>query len=108
MSVSMVYVYKSSKKMRTYLYMERKDDFSKVPGELMAVFGTPKFMMAFMPDKHPVLQKISREELVKSLNERGYLLRIDLESEEESWLNEERKLKGLPPLTHEQLEAFYH
>ena len=107
MAISMVYVYKSSKKLRTYLYIEHKDDFSKLPSGLLEAFGTPKFMMAFMPEKHPVLQKISREELLQALNERGYLLRMDLESEEESWINEERKLKGLPPLTHEELESFY-
>ena len=55
-----------------------------------------------------MLQKISREELLEALDTRGYLLRMDLESEEENLLNEERRLKGLPPLTREQLDAFYH
>ena len=108
MSERMVYVYKSSKKLRTYLYIERKDDFSKIPGAMLEAFGNPKFMMAFMPQKHKVLQKISREELLEALDTRGYLLRMDLESEEENILNEERRLKGLPPLTREQLDAFYH
>ncbi len=108
MSISMVYVYKSSKKLRTYLYIKEKDNFGSVPGALMDAFGNPKFMMAFMLEKHETIQKISKDELKKALENKGFLLRMDLESEEESWLNEERKLKGLPPLTKEQLDAFYH
>ena len=72
MSERMVYVYKSSKKLRTYLYIERKDDFSKIPGAMLEAFGNPKFMMAFMPQKHKVLQKISREELLEALDTRAY------------------------------------
>ena len=74
----------------------------------MDAFGNPKFMMAFMLEKHENIQKISKEELRNALESKGFLLRMDLESEEESWLNEERRLKGLPPLTKEQLDAFYH
>ena len=57
MSERMVYVYKSSKKLRTYLYIERKDDFSKIPGAMLEAFGNPKFMMAFMPQKHRCCRK---------------------------------------------------
>ena len=108
MTERMVYVYKSSKKLRTYLYIEEKDSFGKVPGALLDAFGKPKFMMALMLSKHAKLQKITHEELEKALSEKGYLLRMDLESEEESWLNEERRFRNLPPLTHEQIENFFH
>ena len=38
-------VYKSEKKAETYLYIERRDDFSRVPDALLSVFGEPKFVM---------------------------------------------------------------
>ena len=34
-------VYKSVRKDSTYLYVERRDDFSKVPEALLQTFGTP-------------------------------------------------------------------
>ncbi|MDD7022061.1 MAG: YcgL domain-containing protein [Aeromonadales bacterium] len=104
----LVYVYKSSRKLRTYLYLEERDNFSKLPGGLLDAFGAPKFVMVFSMAKHPRLPKITPEELERSLNERGYLLRIDLEDEEENLLNEERRLRGLPPLTREQIDGFFH
>ena len=34
-------VYKSSKKVQTYLYINKRDDFSDVPEALMKMFGRP-------------------------------------------------------------------
>ena len=48
------------------------------------------------------------EELEQALSERGYLLRIDLESEEENLINQERRYRGLPPLAKEQIDKFFH
>ncbi|OXY82545.1 YcgL domain-containing protein [Oceanimonas doudoroffii] len=38
-------VYKSPKKAETYLFVERRDDFSRVPASLMETFGTPQLAM---------------------------------------------------------------
>ncbi|MEI8608542.1 YcgL domain-containing protein [Enterovibrio sp. Hal110] len=38
-------IYKSSKKASTYLYINRKDDFSGVPEQLLSTFGNPQFVM---------------------------------------------------------------
>lgn len=37
-------IYRSTKREQTYLYVE-KDDFSRVPDELMRSFGTPQMAM---------------------------------------------------------------
>ncbi|VFS01281.1 YcgL domain [Salmonella enterica subsp. enterica serovar Typhimurium] len=34
-------IYRSSKRDQTYLYVEKKDDFSRVPEALMKGFGQP-------------------------------------------------------------------
>lgn len=34
-------IYKSPKKEQTYLFVEKRDDFSRVPDALMSMFGTP-------------------------------------------------------------------
>lgn len=104
----LVYVYKSRRKLRTFLYIDQKDVFSHIPEGLMSAFGDPVFVMVFALRPERQLQKISAEELTKALDEKGYLLRIDLESEEENMLNIERQRKGLPPLEQEKISEFFH
>jgi uncharacterized protein YcgL (UPF0745 family) len=38
-------IYRSNKRDQTYLYVEKKDDFTQVPEELMKSFGKPVFSM---------------------------------------------------------------
>lgn len=104
----LVYVYKSRRKLRTFLYVNQKDCFSHIPEGLMTAFGAPEFVMVFALHPGRQLQKITAEELTKALDDKGYLLRIDLESEEENMLNQERKRRGLPPLEQEKIADFFH
>jgi len=64
-----VSVYKSTKKPDTYLFIEKRDDFSPVPKLLLETFGKPKYVMMVpltkrdlsMADKHKVMAKIREE-----------------------------------------------
>ncbi|MDN6115710.1 MAG: YcgL domain-containing protein, partial [Enterobacterales bacterium] len=38
-------IYRSSKRDQTYLYVEKRDDFSRVPEELMKSFVQPQLAM---------------------------------------------------------------
>ncbi|MGL4979741.1 MAG: YcgL domain-containing protein, partial [Plesiomonas sp.] len=40
-------IYKSIKREETYLFLEKRDDFSRVPAELLQGFGTPQLVMLF-------------------------------------------------------------
>ncbi|HIV14666.1 MAG TPA: YcgL domain-containing protein [Candidatus Avisuccinivibrio pullicola] len=104
----LVYVYKSRRKARTYLYLKEKDAFSTVPSGLMDAFGAPHFVMVFALEKRRELPKVKIEDLRLALNDKGYFLRIDLEEEEENLLNVERARHGLPPLEKERIDAFFH
>ena len=75
----LVYVYKSNKKLRSFLYIVEKDVFSHIPSGLMDAFGAPEFVMVFKLHADRKLQKISPEELSKALDEKGFFLRIDLQ-----------------------------
>ncbi|MCR5536323.1 MAG: YcgL domain-containing protein [Succinivibrio sp.] len=108
MADRIVFVYKSLAKTRRFLYLAEKDAFARVPSALLDAFGPPKFVMMFALDKHKDLPKVKPEELEKSLAEKGYFLRIDLVSEEENLLNEERRWRGLPPLDQEKVRDFFH
>ena len=107
MNERLVFVYKSTKKARTYLYVKEKDVFAQVPAALMDAFGDPKFVMMFALSKRKSLPKISPAELAQALDDKGYFLRIDLQSEEENLLNLERKRLGLPPLEHDEIKEFF-
>lgn len=104
----LVYVYKSRRKLRTFLYVPEKDVFSHIPADLLNAFGAPEFVMVFALKKDRKLQKITVEELTRALDEKGYLLRIDLEDVEENLLNQERKRLGLPPLDTDAIHDFMH
>ncbi len=104
----LAYVYKSRSKLRTFLYVPEKDVFSHIPAGLMDAFGAPEFVMVFKLHKDRKLQKITAEDLIKAFDEKGFMLRIDLESEEDNMLNQERARLGLPPLEIDQIADYFH
>lgn len=103
-----VYVYKSSKKLRSYLYLNKKDVFSHLPSGLLDAFGSPQFVMMFALSKRESLPKVDINKLKESLEQKGYYLRIDLIDESENLLNQERLRLGLKPLEAHQMQEFFH
>lgn len=69
-------VYRSYKRDQMYLYIEKKDDFSKVPKELMANFGQPIFVMTVNLGKRNKLAHADIMLVKADLNERGYYLQL--------------------------------
>ena len=86
-------VYKSSKRANTYLYIEKRDDFSKIPDPLMDTFGTPLYVMMFDLSKREKLG-IADIKLVQSeLTEKGFYLQLP--PKEENLLEELKKQNGV-------------
>ncbi|MBE0370099.1 MULTISPECIES: YcgL domain-containing protein [Pseudoalteromonas] len=69
-------VYKSSKKADTYLYIEKRDDFSKIPEALMDMFGLPKYVMMFDLSKREKLGIADIVLVKEKLSEDGFYLQI--------------------------------
>lgn len=69
-------IYKSNKRDQTYLYVEKKDDFSRVPQELMQGFGQPQLAMILPLDGRKTLANASLEKVKKALTEQGYYLQL--------------------------------
>jgi uncharacterized protein YcgL (UPF0745 family) len=86
-------VYKSRKKADTYLYINKRDDFSEVPKMLLETFGLPKFVMLVPLHKPRKIANISIEKLTKNLKEKGFYLQIP--PTEESLLSQHRRSQGL-------------
>ncbi|RPH20585.1 hypothetical protein EHN07_19605 [Buttiauxella warmboldiae] len=69
-------IYRSSKRDQTYLYVEKKDDFSRVPEELMKGFGTPHLAMLLPLDGSKKLANADVEKVKQALKDEGYYLQL--------------------------------
>lgn len=70
------YIYKSVKKAELYLYLEKKDDFSKIPEALLNGLGKTEFVMdlEITPER-----KLAREDVNKvlaSLQDKGFFIQM--------------------------------
>ncbi|GKV88604.1 YcgL domain-containing protein [Pectobacterium carotovorum] len=69
-------IYRSAKRDQTYLYVEKKDDFSRVPEELMKSFGTPQLAMILPLDGRKKLANADIEKVKLALQEQGFYLQV--------------------------------
>ncbi|CAI0846241.1 YcgL domain-containing protein [Serratia quinivorans] len=69
-------IYRSSKRDQTYLYVEKKDDFSRVPEDLMKSFGTPQLAMMLSLEGREKLASADIEKVKEALKEEGFYLQV--------------------------------
>ncbi len=66
-------IYRSTSRDQTYLYVEKKDDFSRVPEELMKSFGRPQLAMLLPLDGRKTLVNADLEKSENGINRAGLL-----------------------------------
>lgn len=69
-------IYRSSKRDQTYLYVEKKNDFSRVPEVLMKGFGSPVLAMILPLDGSKKLANADLDKVKTALEQEGYYLQI--------------------------------
>jgi uncharacterized protein YcgL (UPF0745 family) len=69
-------IYKSSKKEQTYLFVEKRDNFSKVPEALMIMFGTPILVTLINLATKDKLAMADLDSVKEKLTEQGYYLQL--------------------------------
>lgn len=69
-------IYRSPKRDQTYLYVEKKDDFSRVPEDLMKSFGTPQLAMVISLEGREKLASADIEKVKEALKEEGFYLQF--------------------------------
>lgn len=69
-------IYRSSKRDQTYLYVEKKDDFSRVPEALMKGFGQPQLAMMLPLDGRKKLVNAELEKSKTGVKRAGLLFTI--------------------------------
>ena len=70
------HIYRSNRKLDTYLYLTNRDDFSAIPSELLRVFGPPEFSFSFDLTEERELAKEDTAEVIENLETRGYHLQL--------------------------------
>ena len=69
-------IYRSTRREQTYLYVEKKDDFSRVPPELMEGFDKPQLTMLLPLDGRKKLAGADLDKVKQALTEQGYYLQL--------------------------------
>lgn len=69
-------IYRSTQRDQTYLYVEKKDDFSRVPEALLKSFGKPLLVMLMPLDGRKQLRNADLEKVKSALTEQGYYLQL--------------------------------
>lgn len=69
-------IYRSAKRDQTYLYVEKKDDFSSVPETLMQGFGKPILAMILPLDGSKTLANANIEKVKEAIADQGYYLQL--------------------------------
>lgn len=70
------HIYRSIKRLDTYLYLQQKDGFSEVPQDLLQLFGEPEFSFSFNLTLERKLAKEDTSEVLENLQNQGYHLQL--------------------------------
>ncbi len=70
------FIYQSPSKSEMYLYVNQKDTFDTVPGDLLKKFGSPVFTMMLDLSKRESLARESLETVKQNLINQGYHLQL--------------------------------
>jgi len=86
-------IYRSPVRDQTYLYVEKKDDFSRVPDALLKGFGKPQLAMVVNLAQRDKLANADINNVTQGLSDQGYYLQIPppIESLLKTHLEHDRK-----------------
>ncbi|MGZ5056421.1 MAG: YcgL domain-containing protein [Methylobacter sp.] len=70
------FIYKSLKKEHLYLYVDKKDDFSKVPEALFGSFGKIEFVMELELAPERKLAQEDAVKVIESLTTKGFFVQL--------------------------------
>ena len=70
------FVYKSIKKADSYIYLNEKNNFEKLPEQLLALFGKPEFTLEFDLTVDRKLALADAQQVLQSLGDQGYYLQM--------------------------------
>ena len=69
-------IYKSARKAQTYLFINKRDDFTDVPEPLMKTFGTPQLVTILNLATKDKLAMADIDKVKANLKEQGFYLQL--------------------------------
>lgn len=76
-------IYRSPKEEGMYLYVKKEEGISKVPEELLKLFGTPQPAMVLLLTPEKKLARVSVEKVADALESQGYYLQLPPRNEQD-------------------------
>jgi hypothetical protein len=89
-------IYRSNKKDQTYLFISKRDDFSKVPEALMSLFGVPVLVTIINLASKQKLAMADVQTVKENMVNQGYYLQLPPPKEN---LLEQHKAQVFRPLS---------
>lgn len=91
-------IYRSPKEEGMYLYAKKEEGLTKVPEELLKLFGKPIPAMVLLLTPEKKLARVSVEKVAESLDSQGYYLQMPPRNEQDPEMQDMRsknsKLSG--------------
>lgn len=94
-------VYKSPKKKLTYLFVNKRDDFSSVPAALLTTFGSPQLISLINLASRETLAFSDIHVVKQRLEEQGYYLQLS--PPEEDMLIDHKKQQKMKHNTNNRI-----
>lgn len=70
------FIYKSLKKEALYLFVEKMDDFSSVPRNLLETIGKPVFVMKLELTPELKLAREDTQQVIRQIRENGFFVQL--------------------------------
>lgn len=91
-------IYRSPKEEGMYLYVKKEEGLTRVPEELLKLFGVPQPAMVLLLTPEKKLARVSVEKVADSLEAQGYYLQMPPRDQQDPEMQEMRsknsKLSG--------------
>jgi uncharacterized protein len=77
-------IYRSPKEEGMYLYVKKEEGLTKVPEELLRLFGKPQAAMVLLLTPEKKLARVNVNKVIEDLNEQGFYLQMPPRSDDDS------------------------
>lgn len=66
-----------------YLYVDKKDELTRVPAPLLSLFGAPKAAMVIVLSEDKKLARVDAKDVMQQITEKGYFLQMPTSDDDE-------------------------
>lgn len=85
-------IFRSPREEGMYLYVQKDEGLSRVPEDLLKLFGKPQPAMVLLLTPEKKLARVSVEKVVESLTTQGFYLQLPPRTEKDSEMSQIRAL----------------